>query len=140
MTKRDNGPLTRSETMARVRSKDTSPELALRRALHAAGLRYRLHARLPGSPDIVFGKARLAVFVHGCFWHSHDGCKRARIPSTRQDYWIPKLKRNVERDQASIEALIGLGWRVIVAWECELSGERLARQVAEVIRAARMPV
>ena len=123
--------------MARVRSRHTSPELSLRRALHAAGLRYRLHGRLPGSPDIVLSKARLAIFVHGCFWHSHPACKRARTPSTRQDYWIPKLARNVERDRSSIAALEGLGWRVIVVWECETKGDRLFEHVQEIASASR---
>lgn len=111
---------TRSEIMARVRSKDTIPELAVRRALHASGLRFRLHrADLPGHPDMVLPGRKMAVFVHGCFWHSHPGCKRARVPATRQEYWVPKLRRNVERDQTATDTLRAAGWRVIVIWECE---------------------
>lgn len=115
-----SGKLTRSEIMARIRSKNTTPELAVRQALHAAGLRFRLHRTdLPGRPDIVFPGRRTVVFVHGCFWHSHPGCKRARIPGTRQEYWVPKLLRNVERDQAAAAALRSAGWRVLIVWECE---------------------
>lgn len=111
---------TRSDIMARVRSKDTAPELAVRRALHATGLRFRLHrADLPGRPDIVLPRRKTAVFVHGCFWHSHPGCKRACVPATRQEYWVPKLRRNVERDRTATDALRAVGWRVIVIWECE---------------------
>lgn len=106
--------------MARVRSKDTGPELTLRRALHAAGLRYRLHApELPGKPDIVFRRAKLAIFVHGCFWHRHSHCRRARMPATRQDYWEPKFKRNVERDRQHVKNLEASGWTVVTLWECE---------------------
>jgi DNA mismatch endonuclease (patch repair protein) len=120
-------PLSRSATMARVRSVDTSPEMKVRRALWAAGLRYRLHAGdLPGRPDIVFRGRKLAIFVHGCFWHQHQGCKRARLPSTRIDYWHPKLRRNVERDKQSRSELISAGWRVLVLWECEITDESLA--------------
>lgn len=112
--------LTRSEIMARVRSKNTTPEMAVRRTLHAAGLRFRLHrADLPGRPDIVLPGRRVVVFVHGCFWHSHPGCKRARLPATRREYWVPKLLRNVERDQAASAALQRAGWCVFIAWECE---------------------
>ena len=123
--------------MARVKSKDTAPELAVRRALHAAGLRYRLHrADLPGKPDVVLAGRRAAVFVHGCFWHSHPGCGRARTPSTRQEYWLPKLARNRERDTANERALREAGWRVVVIWECEARSpggmERAVRAVADL--------
>jgi DNA mismatch endonuclease, patch repair protein len=125
MTKAKNSamtdPLTRSQTMARVKSTDTTPEIAVRQALHAAGFRYRLHrVDLPGKPDIVLPGRRVVVFVHGCFWHSHPGCRRARMPSTRQDYWAPKLARNVARDQAAVKALAAEGWKVVTVWECEL--------------------
>ena len=120
--------------MARVRSTNTAPELAVRRALHAAGLRFRLHASaLPGRPDIVLAGRRAVVFVHGCYWHSHPGCSRARIPSSRQDYWIPKLARNVARDGAAQAALRDLGWRVHVVWECEIGQpDRLARLARDI--------
>ena len=123
--------LTRSETMARVRSNDTTPELMMRRGLHAAGLRFRLHrADLPGCPDIVFPSRKAALFVHGCFWHSHTGCPRARVPATRHEYWIPKLRRNVERDHAAMEALRAAGWFVVVVWECQT---RLPATMAAVV-------
>lgn len=111
---------TRSRIMRAVRQKDTRPELRLRRAIHAAGGRYRLHVRaLPGSPDLVFPRRRLAVFVHGCFWHGHD-CRAGRPPATRTDYWLPKLAENRRRDARKIAELRALGWRVEVVWECEL--------------------
>ena len=121
--------------MARVKSKDTAPELVVRRALHAAGLRYRLHrADLPGKPDVVLPRHSAAVFVHGCYWHSHPGCPRARVPTTRRDYWVPKLAGNAARDRVSVAALEGLGWRVHVVWECEL---RNPGRVAELISTIR---
>ncbi len=125
--------LTRSETMARVKSKHTAPELAVRRALHRAGLRYRLHCDLPGRPDLVFAGRRAIVFVHGCFWHSHPGCPRARLPATRQDYWLPKLARNAQRDRLAEQALTAAGWRVHVIWECEIARpDRLANLTAAI--------
>lgn len=128
-------PLTRSETMARVRSRDTSPEMIVRRALWRSGLRYRLQARdLPGKPDIVFRSAKVAIFVHGCFWHQHPGCQRSRLPTSRPEYWLPKLQRNVERDAAAKLALEKMGWQVCVLWECEL---RNAGAVTPVINAVR---
>lgn len=127
-------PLTRSEQMATIGSKDTGPELMLRRALHAAGLRFRLHApELPGRPDVVFRPARLAIFVHGCFWHRHTGCQRARSPATRLDYWVPKFDRNVERDEANRLALEDIGWSVLTLWECEArDNDKLEQFVANV--------
>ena len=115
-------PLTRSEVMARVRGKDTRPEMAVRRALWAAGLRYRLHdKRLRGRPDIVFPSRRAVVFVHGCFWHGHEGCSRHRIPKSRVEWWTAKINRNKERDTETQAALEASGWTVIVIWECEIS-------------------
>lgn len=107
--------------MSRVKSKDTTPEMIVRRLLHALGYRYRLHATaLPGKPDLVFAARRKVIFVHGCYWHGHD-CKRgARTPSTRQDYWVPKLARNKERDALNVSSLEQLGWDVLVVWECEI--------------------
>lgn len=118
-------PETRRRTMQAVRGKDTSPELRLRRALHARGLRFRLNRRdLPGSPDILLPGRRAAVFVHGCFWHRHPGCPRASTPATRQAYWGPKFERNVARDAAALAALEALGWRRAVVWECALTVRR----------------
>jgi DNA mismatch endonuclease, patch repair protein len=111
----------RSRTMRAVRSKDTTPELKIRRILHGAGYRFRLHRKdLPGSPDLTFPARKAVVFVHGCFWHGHD-CKRgARVPKTNSDYWTAKIARNVARDARDFEALNVLGWRVAAVWECEL--------------------
>ena len=110
----------RSALMSRIRSSNTRPEIAVRRVLHALGYRFRLHRRdLPGKPDIVLPRHRLALFVHGCFWHQHPGCRLASKPKTRQDYWTPKLAGNVQRDRLAQEALAALGWRVAVIWECD---------------------
>jgi DNA mismatch endonuclease (patch repair protein) len=110
----------RSATMSRIRSRDTAPEILVRKKLHALGLRFRLHRKdLPGSPDIVLPGRRVAVFVNGCFWHQHPGCRRASRPKTRQDYWGPKLARNVARDTAALAALQAAGWTTLVIWECE---------------------
>jgi DNA mismatch endonuclease (patch repair protein) len=107
--------------MARVHSTGTSPEMKVRRAIHRAGFRFRLHrADLPGKPDLVFPRFRLVVFVHGCFWHWH-GCKRSRMPATNRDYWTRKIARNVERDQRNQQRLIDLDWEVRIIWECELA-------------------
>lgn len=112
----------RSELMGRVRSKDTQPELAVRRLLHRMGYRYRLHRKdLPGHPDLVFPGPRKVLFVHGCFWHQHPNpeCKIARLPKSRQEFWRPKLEGNRRRDLRQQEALLDLGWRFLVVWECE---------------------
>ncbi|MBZ9892953.1 DNA mismatch endonuclease Vsr [Mesorhizobium sp. BR1-1-6] len=121
----------RSERMSRIRSKDTSPELALRRALHALGLRFRVHyRRLPGTPDIVLPKFKTVVLVHGCFWHRHAGCKVASTPKSRTPFWQEKFDRNVHRDQQNTAALEERGWKVMVAWECELGSQRKVDEVA----------
>jgi len=110
--------------MARIRHKDTKPEMKVRRLAHRLGFRFRLHRPdLPGKPDLVFPSRRAAILVHGCFWHQHEGCRKATIPRTRQDFWEAKLGRNVERDRATEAALRKLGWRVLVVWECETSDE-----------------
>jgi DNA mismatch endonuclease (patch repair protein) len=111
----------RSRNMAAIRGKDTAPELAVRRILHAMGLRFRMHRKdLPGRPDIVLPKHRTVVFVHGCFWHRHEGCRYTTTPKTRQEFWQSKFADNVERDSRNSTDLQQLGWRVIVVWECEL--------------------
>jgi DNA mismatch endonuclease (patch repair protein) len=113
-------PEKRSKIMRGVKQKDTKPELLVRRALHARGHRFRLHRKdLPGKPDIVLPRHGLAIFVHGCFWHQHAGCKDGRLPASNEDYWLPKLARNVERDQEKAGALQDAGWRVLTIWECE---------------------
>jgi len=119
---------TRSRMMAGIRGKDTRPELALRRALHARGFRFRLHSKIvPGRPDLVLAKYRAVVFVHGCFWHRHEGCRYATTPATRAEFWRKKFAANVARDKAVRAALREEGWRVATIWECAL---RKPEQVA----------
>ena len=106
--------------MSRVKARDTRPELTVRRVLWAAGLRYRLNdKRLPGKPDIVLPSRRVALFVHGCFWHGHQGCSRHRIPKSRVAWWTAKIQRNIEHDAEVLTALEDLGWTTLVIWECE---------------------
>ena len=117
----------RSAQMALVRGKDTKPEMVVRRLVHALGYRFRLHRKdLPGRPDIVLPRLRKAIEVRGCFWHQHPdpSCWRARVPKTRQDFWLPKLDGNVARDAANEDALRGLGWDLLVVWECETAPAR----------------
>lgn len=110
----------RSWNMSRIRSKNTKPEIVLRKVLHKMGFRYRLYdKKLPGSPDLVFSKHKTVIFVHGCFWHRH-GCKQTTMPSTREEFWKAKFEANVERDKMNIQSLHANGWRVMVVWECEL--------------------
>lgn len=117
-------PEVRSRMMAAVRGKDTKPEMAVRRGLHAMGFRYSLHAkRLPGKPDLVLAKYRAVIFVEGCFWHGHEGCPLARIPATRTGYWRDKIAGNRERDARTRKALDALGWRHLTIWECSLRGK-----------------
>jgi DNA mismatch endonuclease (patch repair protein) len=112
----------RSENMRQIRSKDTVPELALRRLLHGLGYRFRLHRKdLPGKPDLVFAGRKKVIFLHGCFWHQHGACREGRLPGTRREYWEPKLARNKERDAAALVALKSLGWQALTLWECELA-------------------
>ena len=121
--------LGRSENMSRIRNKDTQPELTVRRALWAAGLRYRLHdQRLPGNPDLTLPGRHIAVFVHGCFWHCHEGCGNFRIPKTRREWWTTKLARNKQRDSEVRARLDAAGWRVFVIWECEAKNQCLLRE------------
>ena len=113
-------PEHRSWLMSRIRAKDSSTEMRVRRTAHALGLRYRLHRRdLPGTPDLVFPKHRVVVFVHGCFWHRHPGCKNATTPSSRAQFWQNKFDRNVKRDREAGASLQAMGWRVAIIWECE---------------------
>lgn len=132
-------PPARSEVMRRVKGRDTGPELKVRRLLTRLGARYRLHrADLPGRPDIVLPGRRLAIFVHGCFWHGHDCPRGARVPEARRDYWTAKVAGNRARDARNLAALAGAGWRVETVWECELKARdlpalegRLSRLLAE---------
>jgi DNA mismatch endonuclease (patch repair protein) len=122
--------------MALIRGRDTKPEMRVRQALHAAGLRFRLHdRRLPGTPDLVFPGRRIALFVHGCFWHRHPGCRAARLPKSRVDFWEPKLSGNVERDARQRVELEALGWTVMVVWECETHHPNMLTELANRISA-----
>ena len=119
---------TRTRMMAGIRGKDTKPEILVRKALFAAGHRFRLHRRdLPGTPDIVMPGRRVAVFVHGCFWHRHAGCRLTKAPATNAEFWRAKLNANVERDGQAIAALQAAGWRVLVVWECATRGKAADR-------------
>lgn len=121
-------PKVRSRMMSRIRSTDTSPERVVRSYLHRHGLRFRKHpATLAGKPDVVLPRYRTAVFVHGCFWHQHQGCREGRIPDSNRDYWEPKLTRTVERDRQHRAQLEADGWRVFIVWECELTCSKLNR-------------
>lgn len=117
-------PEKRSAVMRRVKGRDTSPEMKARKLLTRLGARYRLHRKdLPGSPDIVLPGRRLAIFVHGCFWHGHDCARGSRVPKQNRDYWLAKVGRNAARDAASRVALIEAGWRVETIWECDMKDE-----------------
>lgn len=118
--KRVRAPLSRSQIMSRIKGRDTGPEMAVRRALRARGIGYRVHvAGLPGRPDVVLPGCRLAIFVHGCFWHRHPGCDGCSDPKSSSDFWQRKFRANVERDRRKTELLRRLGWTVGVVWECE---------------------
>ena len=121
--------------MAAIRGKDTSPELAVRKMVYALGYRYRLHdPKLPGRPDLVFPSRKKAIFVHGCFWHRHNGCRRATIPQTRSAFWETKLSGNVQRDEQNRRLLRKLGWKVLIAWQCELKNTtKLRRRLDEFL-------
>lgn len=119
----------RSENMRRIRQRNTAPEIQVRRSLHSMGFRFRLHRRdLPGKPDIVLPRHRVAIFVHGCFWHLHD-CRDGRIPKSNVDFWTKKLTRNCERDEQHLADLTRLGWDPIVVWECETEDESKLKEL-----------
>jgi len=132
-------PGARSRAMRRVRSHDTTPERIVRSIAHSLGFRFRLHRRdLLGSPDLTFPRLRAVVFVHGCYWHQHRCPRGARQPKTNREYWLPKLRRNVERDRRILRALRREGWRVLVVWECQTRDvERLRRRLAAFLGAGR---
>lgn len=128
-------PHVRSRMMSGIKGKHSKPEVLVRRLLFAAGLRFRLHRRdLPGNPDIVLPGRKIAIFVHGCFWHAHSGCRYFKLPSTRPEFWFAKLQGNAERDQKAISSLMSSGWRVLCVWECA-TRELQERQLGELILA-----
>ena len=110
--------------MSRIKGKDTDPELLVRRRLYLQGIRYRLHVNLPGKPDIVVRKSNAAVFINGCFWHSHRNCRESRLPKSNVKFWRSKIKANVQRDRKNYQLLEEAGWRVMVVWQCELDKDR----------------
>lgn len=128
-------PETRSKIMAQVRSKDTKPELTVRRLIHGLGYRYRLHRKdLPGRPDLVFPSRRKVIFVNGCFWHNHANCAKVRTPETNREYWVSKLQRNSERDRKNLALLHESGWQTETVWECQLNDlDALAARIVEYL-------
>lgn len=116
-------PKQRSNCMSRVRGKNTTPEIILRKQLWAAGFRYSLHSPLPGKPDIVLPKYKCAIFVHGCFWHQHEGCSKSRMPKTNIEFWQDKIVANVLRDKCNQVDLAKIGWQVLVVWECDIKND-----------------
>ncbi len=134
-------PATRSRMMAGIRARNTRPEMLVRRLLFASGFRFRLHRRdLPGAPEVVLPKHRLAVFVHGCFWHQHEGCPLTKMPGSNRDFWKEKLGRNQRRDRENVDKLVAAGWCVLVVWECATRLAPLAttleRDLVAAVRAA----
>jgi len=126
----------RSENMRRIRSKHTAPEIRLRKLVHSLGFSFALHrATLPGRPDLCFPVMRKAIFLHGCFWHSHGRCKIARIPKSRREYWVPKLRGNKERDTRNRRRLRHMGWRSLVIWECQLAdADKVTRRIRAFLK------
>jgi DNA mismatch endonuclease (patch repair protein) len=121
-----HSPETRSFNMSRIRSKNTKPELTVRKFLYSKGFRYRLHDKnLPGKPDIVLSKYKTVIFIHGCFWHGHEGCKYFVVPKTRTDWWNNKIMRTIELDKENYAKLSDLGWRIITVFECELKSHKI---------------
>ena len=129
-------PAKRSQMMAGIKGKNSLPETLVRKALFAMGYRFRLHRRdLPGTPDIAMPSRKIAIFVHGCFWHAHQGCKYAKTPSTRTEFWISKLQANAARDRRNADALRQMGWRVLNVWECSTRAPGAAEGLNEALRA-----
>lgn len=119
----------RSLNMSRIRAKDTKPELTIRRLLFADGFRYRIHVKtLPGTPDLVLPKYRAVIFIHGCFWHGHDGCKYAKLPETHGEFWRDKISKNKERDQRVRQELVSGGWRVLTIWTCSIKNQAKVKE------------
>lgn len=130
-------PADRSRNMAAIKGKDTKPEMIVRKYLFSRGLRFRVQVRkLPGTPDIVLPKYKTAIFVNGCFWHGHEGCKYFRLPKSNVEFWKEKIERNIERDRESMQALLDLGWKVIRVWECELRNKANREEILNKIYAS----
>jgi DNA mismatch endonuclease, patch repair protein len=126
---------TRSYNMSRIKGKDTKPEMLVRRYLHAQGYRYRLHVKdLPGKPDIVLPKYRTIIFIHGCFWHGHEGCRYYVVPKTRTEWWLNKINRNRENETKAVKALKKEGWRIITLWECDLKPALLDKTLTSILK------
>lgn len=127
-------PAVRSRMMSGIKAKNTQPEILVRRMLFASGYRFRLHRRdLPGTPDIVMPGRKIAIFVHGCFWHFHSRCRFAKMPTTRADFWVPKLESNAVRDKRTTAKLQEMGWRVLVVWECATRGNDAAAALQDAM-------
>jgi DNA mismatch endonuclease (patch repair protein) len=123
----------RSRNMSAIKSKNTKPEIAVRKLLHSMGYRFRLHRKdLPGSPDIVLPKYKTVIFVHGCFWHRHENCKYATTPKTRKEFWEKKFRENINRDNLNQANLLLRGWKIIIIWECQLKGD-IKKLIRELI-------
>ncbi len=126
---------TRSYNMSRIKGKNTKPEMLVRKYLFAHGFRYTLHSKkLPGKPDIVLPKYRTVIFVHGCFWHGHDGCKYFVVPKTRTDWWLNKISGNIANDTKAIKALKQAGWKVLIVWECKLKQDKLENTLTSILK------
>lgn len=124
---------TRSYNMSRIRSKNTKPEMLVRKFLFGKGLRYKLHDKLlPGKPDLVFPKYKVALFIHGCFWHKHEGCRYFVVPKTRTEWWMEKIGKNVLKDTENILKLHQMGWSPLVVWECELRPEKRTKTLTDL--------
>lgn len=125
---------TRSYNMSQVKGKNTKPELTVRKFLHANGYRYRLHVKdLPGKPDVVLPKYKTIIFVHGCFWHGHTGCKYATVPKTRTDWWLNKINTNKANDKKAVQKLIKEGWQIITIWECQLKKDKVSDTLKDLL-------
>lgn len=125
--------MSRSEMMSRIGSRDTAPELAIRKVLHRVGYRFRLHRKdLPGKPDLTLPKHHAVIFVHGCFWHGHEGCRDFRIPKTNSAFWLEKIGRNIGRDREAVLKLASLGWRVLIVWECATGSKQVEKTASDI--------
>ena len=129
---------TRSYNMSRIKGKDTKPEMLVRRYLHAHGFRYRLHVKdLPGKTDIVLPKYKTVIFIHGCFWHGHEGCRYFVVPKTRTDWWLAKINSNIANDVKAVAALTKAGWKIITLWECELKPSKVEMTLISLLEKLR---